>query len=221
MKKAAVILCGSGFKDGSEIRESVGVLWALSAANVAVDIFALDEAQRDVVNCLTGKQQANEQRNQLVEAARIARGDIKPLNQLDSTHYDCLILPGGFGAAKNWCDYALVGLQGKVHPLIQKVLQQFHQSNKPIGAVCIAPMIVAMAFPKMGLELTLGAAGGAAKDLEHLGHKHVVKKASEYLVDSKNKIFTTPAYMYDEAKLHEVFAGIQGMVQAIVQSLSH
>lgn len=213
MKKAAVILCGSGFKDGSEIRESVGVLWALSEQGVNVSIFAPDEPQTDVVNCLTGEEVKGESRNQLVEAARIARGAVKPITQLKSDGFDFLVIPGGFGAAKNLCTFAKEGSAGKVHAQVKRVLEDFYGAGKPIGAVCIAPAILALAFKGKGLELTLGAAGEAATEIEKLGHKHLPKAAREWHVDQAHKVVTTPAYMHDDAPLHEIFTGIQGLVR--------
>lgn len=215
MKKAAVILCGSGFKDGSEIREAVGVLWALSAEGVATSIFALDEPQADVVNCLTGEAAKGESRNQLVESARIARGAVRPLAELDARGFDFLVLPGGFGAAKNLCTFAKEGAGGKVNGEVKRVLEDFHSRGKAIGAICIAPALVGMAFAGKGFELTLGEAGEAAAELEKLGHKHRPKAASEWHVDEKNKVVSSPAYMHDNAPLHEIFTGIQGLVREL------
>jgi len=215
-KKIAVILCGSGFKDGSEIRESVGVLWALSRHDVSVDCFALDAPQYDVVNCLTGES-ADESRNQLVEAARIARGKIQKLEALAVNEYDAVIIPGGFGAAKNLCDFALKGASGTAHPLVQEKLQNFHNASKPIGAVCIAPAILALTFRNKGLELTVGAPSEASGEIEKLGHRHVVKSASDCCIDPKYKIITSPAYMYDDAPLCDIFEGIRKLVDAVIK----
>ena len=215
--KAAVILCGSGFKDGSEIRESVGVLWALSQEGVEASCFALDEPQLDVVNCLTGQAATGEKRSQLVEAARIARGQVQPLPRLNAFEFDFLVLPGGYGAAKNLCDFAMKGSGGKAHPEVKKVLEAFHSAGKPIGAVCIAPAVVALAFPGKGLELTVGEKCEASGELEKLGHKHVEKKASEWHADRRHKIVTTPAYMFVSAPLRDIFSGIHGMVRELKQ----
>lgn len=217
MKKAAVILCGSGFKDGSEIREAVGVLWALSMEGIDAHCFALDEAQTDVVNCLTGQAVAGEKRNQLVEAARIARGQVKPLAQLNVKDFDALLLPGGYGAAKNLCSFATQGSGGKVHAEVKKALEAFHAAGKPIGAVCIAPAILALAFSGRGFELTVGARCEASGEIEKLGHRHVEKKASEWHCDRKNRVVTTPAYMHEAAPLHEIFEGIHGLVRELKQ----
>jgi enhancing lycopene biosynthesis protein 2 len=215
MKKYAVILCGSGYRDGSEIRESVAVLWALSEAGAAAECFALDEPQADVVNCLTGQAVPGEKRNQLVEAARIARGKVRPLPDLAAKPYDGLVLPGGFGAAKNLCTFAAKGSGGTVQPDVQRVLAEFHAAGKPIGAVCIAPAIVALAFRGRGFELTVGARGDASGELEKLGHRHVEKKANEWHLDRHNGIVTTPAYMFDDASLRDVFSGVHGLVREL------
>jgi enhancing lycopene biosynthesis protein 2 len=214
-KRIAVVLCGSGFKDGSEIRESVGVLWALSQHPVDVQCYAPDAPQKDVINCLTG-QPMNETRNQLVEAARIARGKIKALSELNPSEFDAIILPGGFGAAKNLCDFASKGIQGSVISELKEKLQAFHATNKPIGAVCIAPAIVALAFSQKNFNLTVGASGEAAQSIEKLGHKHITTSARECCIDEKNKIFTTPAYMYDDANLSDIFEGIRKLVSEVV-----
>lgn len=215
-KKIAVLLCGSGFKDGSEIRESVGVLWALSRHDVQVDCFALDAPQYDVVNCLTGEV-SKENRNQLIEAARIARGKIQKLENLNVKDYDALIVPGGFGAAKNLCDFALKGSSGTAHPLVEEKLLSFHATGNVIGAVCIAPAVLALSFRNKGFELTVGAPSEASGEIEKLGHRHVVKAASDCCIDNKFKIVTTPAYMYDDAPLHEIFEGIRKLVDAVIK----
>jgi len=216
MKKIAVILCGSGYKDGSEIRESVGVLWALSQEKAQVEMYALNEMQSDVVNCLTGEP-VQEKRNQLVEAARIARGKVKPLTELKADAYQALILPGGFGAAKNLCTFASQGSQGKVNAVVSQVLHSFHSQKKPIGAVCIAPAILALAFPKAGFELTLGPECEDAQEVEKLRHKTFVCSAGQWHTDTGNKIVTSPAYMHDDAELRDVFSGIQGLVKEVLR----
>lgn len=216
MKKIAVVLCGSGFKDGSEIRESVAVLWGLSRLGVQVQCFAPDKPQADVVNCLTGKSAAGETRNMLVEAARIARGEILPLTQLKSSNFDAIIVPGGFGVAKNLCTFATEGSKGKVLPEFKDALHAFHDEHKPIGAVCIAPAAVAMAFPGKQFEMTVGGPSEAAQEIEKLGHKHISTEANECHVDKKNKIVTTAAYMC-EAPIHEIFEGVRKLTEEIIR----
>lgn len=216
-KKIAVVLCGSGFKDGSEIRESVAVLWALSQEPVEVQCFAPDGAQHDVVNCLTGEAVPGESRNMLVESARIARGNVLPLSKLDAKDFAAVVLPGGFGAAKNLCSFAREGSAASVRPDIKAALETFHAANKPIGAVCIAPVIVALTFKGKGFDLTLGEHGEAAQEVEKLGHRHHVCAANEAHVDRTHRIVTTPAYMYGDAALHDVFTGIQRLVREVVK----
>lgn len=217
MKKIAVILCGSGYRDGSEIREAVATLWALSQHSIEFECFAPNENQFDVVNCLTGESQPHETRNQLVEAARIARGKIKPLNQLKTSDFAAVILPGGFGAAKNLCSFARAGSNGQVYEPLAAVLKQFHQAQKPIGAICIAPAILALTFKNQGFELTVGAVSDASREIEKLGHHHKICSAQQCHVDLKNKVVTTPAYMYDDGLLHEIFQGIEQLVRAVIK----
>lgn len=215
-KKIAVVLCGSGYKDGSEIRESVSVLLALSQQGAVFHCFAPNENQLDVVNCLTGEAVEGEKRNMLVEAARIARGDVRPLTQLMARDFDGIVLPGGFGAAKNLCNFAFKGHAGEVRADLQKVLKDFKGANKPIGAVCIAPAIVALAFKGEGFILTLGEQGEAVQKLQKLGHTHKVCAAHSSVVDSKHKIVTTPAYMHDEATMADIFKGIESLVREVL-----
>lgn len=217
MKRAAVILCGSGFKDGSEIREAVGVLFALSEMGVEASCFALDEPQFDVVNCLTLAPASQEKRNQLVESARIARGAIKPLPQLEAKDFEILVIPGGFGAAKNLCNFAHKGSAGSVNPILQEKIMDFYQQKKPIGGVCIAPAILALAFKGKSIDITLGGESEAVDEILKLGHTHIPKKAFEWHVSESHRIVTTPAYMHETAPLHEIFMGIRGMVIELVK----
>ncbi|MCM2279740.1 MAG: isoprenoid biosynthesis glyoxalase ElbB [Oligoflexia bacterium] len=215
-KKVAVILCGSGFKDGSEIRESVAALLALSELGASAQCFAPDAPQADVVNCLTGQSVPGEARDMRVEAARIARGEVRSLSELDPGSIDALILPGGFGAAKNLCSFAREGARGSVREDLQKALERLHARGKPIGAICIAPAIVALAFRGKGFELTVGEAGETAAELEKLGHRHVTCAVDDCHVDARNRVVTAPAYMYGDAPLHSVFAGIRKLVAEVL-----
>lgn len=216
-KRIAVVLCGSGYMDGSEIRESVAALWALSAMGAEVRMFAPDQNQHDVVNCLTGQPMGAEKRNLLVEAARIARGQITALSNLQTSEFDGILLPGGFGVAKNLCTFAFQGAQGTVLPDLKRALQSFHEQRKPIGAICIAPALVALAFPRAGFRMTVGATGEASQEIEKLGHTHQVCAASECVVDVNHRVVTTPAYMYDDAPLFEIFQGIQKLTQNVLE----
>lgn len=216
-KKFAVILCGSGFLDGSEIREAVGTLWALSLEGVEFQCFAPDLPQHHVMNCLTREEVKSESRNMLVESARIARSSVKSLDDLEVSDFDALVLPGGFGAAKNLCTFAFKGSNASVLPALERTLQEFYAKKKPIGAICIAPAIVALTFKGENFELTVGEKGEAAMEIEKLGHQAVVCEADEAHVDSVHRIVTTPAYMYDSAPLHKIFEGIRKLVHEVVR----
>lgn len=217
MKKIAVVLCGSGYLDGSEIRESVATLWSLSQEHVKVQCFAPQDLQYHVVNCLTQAPEKNESRNMLVESARIARGQVLPLSSFQEKDYDAIIFPGGFGVAKNLCDFAFKGAQGTVRPDVAEVIQQMHRNQKPIGAICIAPALVGLALKGKSLKLTLGAEGEASQEIEKLGHTHVSCFTNDCITDEKNKLVTTPAYMYDDGVVHEIFRGIQKLTREVIR----
>lgn len=210
--RAAVILSGCGVFDGSEIHEAVSLLMHLSRAGVEAECFAPDIEQRHVVDHLAGEV-AQESRWVLVEAARIARGKVQPLDKLDPAGYDALFVPGGFGAAKNLCSFAFDGAACGVEPSVERALNGFHGAGKPIGMCCIAPVIAARVFE--GARITLGGAGEAPEAAEAMGATHVVRPVDEIEVDAERKLVTTPAYMYDAA-IHEVDAGIGKMVAKVL-----
>ncbi len=219
-KKVAVILCGSGFKDGSEIHEAVFTLNALSANGAEVQCFAQDAPQADVVDCLSGSPMSGT-RNQLVESARIARGTVKRLSDLDATEFDALILPGGFGAAKNLCDYASKGTEASVRPEVARALDGFWNLKKPIGAICIAPMVLALHFKGKGLTLTLGPVDqDLDSQMKVLGHRHVPKSVTDICVDETRPIASTPAYMHENPAIHEVAEGIRKLVDSVLSMTS-
>ncbi|MDX2148904.1 MAG: isoprenoid biosynthesis glyoxalase ElbB [Planctomycetota bacterium] len=219
--KAAIVLAGCGRGDGSEITEAVSCLVHLSRSGVDYKCFAPDAPQADVVNHATG-QLAIEKRNMLVEAARIARGDILPLAQLHSEDFDMVIFPGGFGAAKNLCTFAHDGPECRVLPDVERVIKTFHGAGKPIGLVCIAPVLAARVLGSAsggaGCEVTIGRDSAAAEAIAKMGARNVPRDVSEAYVDAANNLFSTPAYMCD-AKPHEVFTGIGVMIDALVASL--
>lgn len=216
MKKVAVILSGCGVFDGAEIHESVLVLLALDRANVRVICAAPDVPQHHVVNHLTRQPVPGETRNVLVESARIARGDIIPLSQLRPADVDAFILPGGFGAAKNLCTFALAGPDFTVHPEVARVLQKAHQLGKPLGFVCIAPAIAAKLFGAEKLEFTIGNDNGTAQALQKGGGQHINCTVHNVVVDRRLKIVTTPAYML-ASRITEAEAGINKLVQAVLE----
>lgn len=216
-KRVAVLLSGCGVYDGSEIHEAAFTLLALDQAGVRYECCAPDKAQADVVNHLTGEGVA-ESRNVLEEAARIARGKIVSASDVRAADYDGVMLPGGFGAAKNLCDYAASGAAATPDPEVRRLLREFHSAGKPIAAVCIAPVVLACALcdDDRRVELTIGNDAGTAKDLESLGANHQECPVTEFVVDRENKIVTSPAYMYGDARPSEVFEGVKKTVDALL-----
>ena len=209
--KIAVILSGCGVQDGSEIHESVLTLLAISEAGHQAACFAPDIAQARVVNHVTGEETA-ERRNVLVEAARIARGKIQPLSELDPGLFDAVILPGGFGAALNLSTFASDGADCRLDPDLRRVLETFHCDKKPIAALCISPAIIARLFP--GTELTVGQDEEVGAVLRGLGAKVKPTGPGEIVVDKSRKIVTAPCYMI-ESSLARIFEGVRNVIAAL------
>ncbi len=215
-KKVAVVLSGCGYLDGAEIRESVLTLLELDRNGAQVEIFAPDELAYHTINHKQGEPEG-EARNILVESARIARGKVTPLGELDHTKFDALVFPGGFGVAKNLCTFAFKGPEAIVTPAVQSVIEQFYSAAKPIGALCIAPALIALALKDKGIELTIGNDEGTASALKTLGAVHKNCAPNEIAVDMKNKIVSTPAYMYDDAPLAKIADGIAACIKKVVE----
>ncbi|HHI79979.1 MAG TPA: isoprenoid biosynthesis glyoxalase ElbB [Planctomycetes bacterium] len=217
MVKIGVCLSGCGFLDGSEIHEATLSLYHLDRHGVETHVFAPDKPQKDVVDHRTGQAVPGESRNVLSEGARIARGVIEPLSALRTQELDGLILPGGYGVAKNLCGFAEKGVEGEVLPELQQILRELHSAAKPIGAICISPVLVAMAFrgTEVAPLLTIGEDPSTAQAIEALGGRHMVRGVEEIALDSENRIVSTPAYMYD-ARISEVAVGIGKLVDQVL-----
>ncbi|MFN7989692.1 MAG: isoprenoid biosynthesis glyoxalase ElbB [Thermoanaerobaculia bacterium] len=209
--KVGVVLSGCGVYDGAEIHESVLTLLALDRAGAEAVCLAPDVAQRHVVNHLTGQPAAGESRNVLVEAARIARGAVKDLAGFDPSGLDALVLPGGFGAAKNLCDFAFRGADCEVDPEVARVVRAVHAAGRPVGAVCIAPVILAKLLGAEKPKMTIGTDPGTAEAIGKMGGEHVSCGGGGAVVDAARKLVTTPAYMLD-SPISEVWAGIEKLV---------
>ena len=216
MKKVAVILAGCGVYDGAEIHESVLTLLALDRAHAEIICTAPDRPQLQVINHLTGQPAPGQTRNILVEAARIARGKIIPLSKLKIADVDAIIVPGGFGAAKNLCDFAIAGENFEVDPEVERVLLEAHRAGKPLGLICIAPALAARLFGSEKVEFTIGNDAGTATALQKCGAKHVNCNVHDIVVDRRLKIVTTPAYMLAQ-KITEAEDGINKLVQAVLE----
>lgn len=224
MSSYALVLCGSGRSDGSEIHESVSILIHLARLGIPVKMYAPDAPQAEVINHLTGKPgPAGQTRNMLVEAARIARGAIAPLSQLDPAQHDALLFAGGSGLAKNLCTFAQPGDKGgpncEVLPDVERVIKAFHAAKKPIGLCCIAPVLAARVLGTRkggpGVKVTVGGDGPVPEAIQTMGATHVPRAVTEAYTDERERVVTTPAYMYD-ANPYEVFAGIGKMVEGVV-----
>ena len=215
MKKFAIILAGCGVYDGAEIHEAVMTLYAVVKNGAEYQVFAPDIAQHHVVNHLTGAVMP-ETRNVLVESARIARGKILPLSDLHMRDYDAVIFPGGFGVAKNLCSFALEGENCEVHPQVTEVIRQAVSLRKPIGALCISPVLLAKMID--GVEITIGEDKGTAAAVEKMGAKHVKTTHGQVVTDSKHKVFTTPCYMLDATVL-DIAEGADNIVKAMINQM--
>lgn len=217
--RVAVVLSGCGRGDGSEIHESVSCLVHLDRHGAQVKCFAPDKAQSDVVNHSTGHV-ASESRNVMVESARISRGDIAPLSSLDVDAFDALVFPGGFGAAKNLCSFARDGANCTVDPDVERVVKGFRAAGKPIAMCCIAPVIGAKVLGTKaggpGCEVTIGDDAGTAAAIESMGSRNVPRPVTEAVVDAKNKLVTTPAYMCNAGPFG-VFTGIGRMIDETIK----
>lgn len=217
--RAAVVLSGCGVYDGTEIHEAVGVLIHLARAGASVACFAPDKPQMHVIDHRTGTP-TGEARNVLTESARIARGRVEPLSALRAADFDCVLFPGGFGAAKNLCDFAVKGADCVVDPDVARVVREFHGARKPIGMCCIAPVIAAKllgtAAGGPGARVTIGDDAGTAAAVQAMGSSNVVRRVAEACVDEANRLVTAPAYMYGDAPVHEVYEGIGKMVDGVL-----
>ncbi len=216
MKNIGVILAGCGYLDGAEIREAVLTLLAIDTRGAKARIFAPNINQHHVINHLSGEEQT-ETRNVLIESARIARGEIEDLNQLDLNTLDAIILPGGFGVAKNLSDLAFNGPNGKINEQLKIILQQAIELRKPIGAICISPAVICLGLGEKSPSVTIGNDEGTAGAISSLGGIHHNKNADEIQVDEVNKIISTPAYMYDQASISDIAIGIDLCVQKVLE----
>jgi enhancing lycopene biosynthesis protein 2 len=214
-KKAhiAVILSGNGVFDGSEIHEATMTLYAIMKNGGTYQVFAPDIDQYHVINHITGEEM-EEKRNVLIEAARIARGDIRSLKDFQPDEFDALIMPGGFGAAKNLSTFAFDGSNCKINGEVEKAIRGMADKGKPIGALCISPVIVARIFGNV--ELTIGQDKDTAEAVEQMGASHKKTDHGEVVVDKNRKIATTPCYMLD-ANILQIAEGADNVVKSILE----
>ena len=213
-KKIGVLLSGCGVFDGAEIHESVLTLLFLDRVGAAVLCMAPNVDQLHVINHLT-QQVADERRNVLVESARIARGEIQDISAVSADDIDALIIPGGFGAAKNLSDFAVKGPEAQVHPEVQRLLAEMADRSKPIGAICIAPATLVRAVANRSPQVTIGNDAGTASAIDAMGGVHTVCTVTDICVDEKNRIVSTPAYMLGPG-IKDVATGIEKLVDKVL-----
>lgn len=215
MKKIGVVLSGCGVRDGSEIHEAVFALLAIDQEGCAAVCMA-PNADFSVTDHLT-MQESGAKRNILVESARIARGNIRDIKDVTALDLDAVVFPGGFGAAKNLCDFALKGAAASVHPEVGRLLKEMAAAGKPIGAICIAPALIAAVLGRTyAPTLTIGNDAGTAAEIEKTGARHEECPVTEIVVDHKNKIVSTPAYMLAE-RISQAYEGIEKCVKEVIK----
>ncbi len=212
MKKIAVVLSGCGVYDGSEIHEATLALLAIAKHGALYQCFAPDIKQAHVVNHLTGEEM-KEERNVLVESARIARGNIKSLSEYKVDDFDAVVFPGGFGAAKNLSTYAFVGNNLTVNGEVQRVITETVEAGKPIGALCISPVIFARLLDQV--NVTIGQDDETISAIEKMGAKHSRTTHGEIIVDEKYKLVTSPCYMLD-ASIAQIAEGADRVIDKIL-----
>lgn len=216
-KSIAVILSGCGRLDGSEIHEATLTLWATHKNGADYQCYAPNIPQHQVYNHLNGEL-VEEQRNVLVESARIARGDIRNLAEYDAEHHDALILPGGMGAAKNLSSFASDGAACLIHDDVLKAIHGMTALQKPIGALCIAPVILARILPQV--QLTVGQDPTTIAAINTMGASHISTMQTELVVDTVNRVVSTPCYMLD-ARVDQIGESVDQVVQKILELMEN
>ncbi|WP_158774905.1 isoprenoid biosynthesis glyoxalase ElbB [Cobetia sp. L2A1] len=211
-KQVALILSGCGVYDGSEIYETTLTMLRLDQLGIAYECFAPDIEQHHVINHSTGEEM-HETRNVLIESARLARGKVRPLDELSVDDFDALILPGGFGAAKNLSNFAVKGADFEVIEGLRAAVQPFHEEGKPIGVMCIAPVMVPQLLGQ-GISVTVGSDASVAGAISAQGGLHKSCEVTDIVIDAANRVITTPAYMLAE-RISEAAEGIFKLVDRI------
>ncbi len=212
-KEIAVVLAGCGVYDGAEIHEAVLTLLAITKAGADYHIFAPDIDQYHVVNHITGAEMP-EKRNVLIEAARIARGNISPLSELDVHVFDAIVFPGGFGVAKHLCTFAIKGVDFSINHEVEQVIKKAHLLGKPIGVMCIAPVMI----PKIigGVEVTIGSDESTAMAIQKMNGQHIITAHEEVIVDYRHKVVSTPCYMLD-ARVDQIARGAENLIRELMK----
>lgn len=225
--RIGVLLSGNGVYDGSEIHESVFTLLAIDENRGEAVCMAPNTEQHHVVNHITGDEMP-EKRNVMVEAARIARGAISDLAEMSASNLDALVIPGGFGAAKNLTKWAFSGPDGEINADVKRIINDFVTAKKPIVALCMGPTVVAKALEDAGLKehLTVGTTEEASPyeidaisaGMEKAGAVAEMKTIREITIDTENKIISAPCYMM-EASITDVRNNIKQAIDQLFEML--
>jgi enhancing lycopene biosynthesis protein 2 len=223
--KIGVLLSGCGVYDGAEIQEAVFTLLAIDEIGATAVCIAIDEDQHHVINHLTGEEMP-EKRNMLIEAARIARGEVKEISSITPADIDALVIPGGFGSAKNFTSWAFNGPAGEIHPKVKLLIINMVNIGKPIAALCVSPVVVAKALEGSSIHptMTIGSdqekspydIGGFSDGLEATGAQTEMKTVQELTIDQENKIVSAPCYMMN-ATVTEIRINIKHAIEALTQ----
>jgi enhancing lycopene biosynthesis protein 2 len=217
-KNILVLLAGCGAKDGAEIQEAVLTLLAIKKEGCDYTCASLNKNQKHVLNFIDDTELPQE-RNMMQEASRISRGQIEDIAKLSMKDFDALVIPGGFGVAKNFCTFAFEGTKASVEPEIKRIIQEAYALKKPIGAICIAPALVALSLAEMSPEITmtLGTQEEANKNLTEIGVKFKSCPTTAHIVDEENRIVSSPAYMHGDSTIVDLEEGISKCVKAVVE----
>lgn len=215
-RTVGIFLSGCGVYDGSEIQEAVFATLFLDRAGAKIVYIAPDMPQMHVVNHMLGQESKGETRNALVEAARIARGNIRSAKTVQAQELDALVFPGGYGAAKNLCDFATKGAECSVDSRVERIVREMLAAGKPMGFICVAPALCARIVGD-GVRLTIGNDADTASALEKMGAKHVACSVDQIAVDEAKRIVSVPAYMYGDASPSAVAAGIEKLVAKVLE----
>ena len=216
-KNVALILSGSGVFDGAELHESVLCMLALDRVGATVTVLAPNKPQAHVINHQVGAPDEQATRNVLEEAARVARGPVTPLDQASADDYDAVLMPGGFGAAKNLCTWAFEGANCEVDATVENFLRAMHAKGAWIGACCIAPVILAKVFGDQGVEVTIGQGDAEHAEVEKTGAKHIKMNVNGVHRDDRMRVLTTPAYM-EAQRIAELPTGINELVRQLIEA---
>lgn len=227
MKKIAVILSGSGVYDGSEIHEAVFTLLAIDRRQGKITCTAPNKDQYHVINHITGDEM-EEKRNVLIESARIARGEVTDITEIDMKNFDALVIPGGFGAAKNLNQWAIHGADGEIDPDVKRLVLSAVKLKKPIAAMCMGPTVVAKALENSDIKaiLTVGSTEadspydikGITSGMKKIGANPVMKTVHQIAVDTENKIITAPCYMM-KASITEIHENVEDLIGKLFEFL--